>query len=142
MDFTTFGFEQELMEGMMSMGFKAPTPIQEQAIPIILSNKDIIACAQTGTGKTAAYLLPVINKIIKRGHGSINTLIIVPTRELAVQIDEAIRAFTYFTNLSSIAVYGGNDGVMYEQENGHFVKGLILLSAHREGYYHIFHKGI
>lgn len=127
MDFTTFGFEQELMEGMMSMGFKAPTPIQEQAIPIILSNKDIIACAQTGTGKTAAYLLPVINKIIKRGHGSINTLIIVPTRELAVQIDEAIRAFTYFTNLSSIAVYGGNDGVMYEQEKRSFREGVDII---------------
>lgn len=127
MDFTTFGFEQELIEGMMSMGFKAPTPIQEQAIPIILSNKDIIACAQTGTGKTAAYLLPVINKIIKRGHGSINTLIIVPTRELAVQIDEAIRAFTYFTNLSSIAVYGGNDGVMYEQEKRSFREGVDII---------------
>jgi ATP-dependent RNA helicase RhlE len=127
MEFSDFGFEQELMEGMMSMGFKTPTPIQEQAIPIILSNKDIIACAQTGTGKTAAYLLPVINKIILRGHGSINTLIIVPTRELAVQIDEAIRAFTYFTNLSSIAVYGGNDGVMYEQEKRSFREGVDII---------------
>ncbi len=127
MEFSAFGFEPELMDGMMSMGFKAPTPIQEQAIPIILKNKDIIACAQTGTGKTAAYLLPVINKIILRGHGSINTLIIVPTRELAVQIDEAIRAFTYFTNLSSIAVYGGNDGAMYEQEKRSFREGVDII---------------
>jgi len=127
MDFSAFEFEQELLDGMSSMGFKSPTPIQEQAIPIISRNKDIIACAQTGTGKTAAYLLPVINKIIKRGHGSINTLIIVPTRELAVQIDEAVRAFTYFTNLSSIAVYGGNDGTMYEQEKRSFREGVDII---------------
>ncbi|MFI5172766.1 MAG: DEAD/DEAH box helicase [Chitinophagales bacterium] len=127
MEFKDFEFEEELNEGLYSMGFKAPTPIQEQAIPIILQNKDIIACAQTGTGKTAAFLLPIINKIIKSGHGSINTLIIVPTRELAIQIDEAIRGFSYFTNISSIAVYGGNDGIMYEQEKRSFREGVDII---------------
>ncbi len=127
MQFTDFLFEPELNDGLQSMGFKSATPIQELAIPIILNNKDIIACAQTGTGKTAAYLLPVINKIMKAGHGSIDTLIIVPTRELAVQIDEAVRAFTYFTNLSSIAVYGGNDGIMFEQEKKSFREGVDII---------------
>ncbi len=127
MEFKDFEFEKELNEGLLSMGFKLPTPIQEQAIPIILRDKDIIACAQTGTGKTAAFLLPIINKIIKRGHGSINTLIIVPTRELAIQIDEALRGFSYFTNISSIAVYGGNDGTMYEQEKRSFKEGVDII---------------
>jgi ATP-dependent RNA helicase RhlE len=127
MQFTDFNFENELTDGLLSMGFKSPTPIQEQAIPIILSKKDIIACAQTGTGKTAAYLLPVLNNIIKKGHGSINTLIIVPTRELAVQIDEAIRGFAYFTNISAMAVYGGNDGVMFEQEKKSFKEGVDII---------------
>ncbi len=127
MQFTDFNFENELTDGLLSMGFKSPTPIQEQAIPIILNKKDIIACAQTGTGKTAAYLLPVLNNIIKKGHGSINTLIIVPTRELAVQIDEAIRGFAYFTNISAMAVYGGNDGVMFEQEKKSFKEGVDII---------------
>jgi len=89
----------------------------------------MIACAQTGTGKTAAYILPVINKIIKQGHGSINTLIIVPTRELAIQIDEAIQAFTYFTAVSAIAVYGGNDGILFEQEKTAFREGVDIIVA-------------
>ncbi|HLP33643.1 MAG TPA: DEAD/DEAH box helicase, partial [Bacteroidia bacterium] len=69
------------------MGFDTPTPIQEQAIPEILDGHDLIACAQTGTGKTAAYLLPVMNKIVQSGHSRLNTLILAPTRELAQQID-------------------------------------------------------
>ncbi len=89
----------------------------------------MIACAQTGTGKTAAYLLPVINKIYKQGHGNINTLIIVPTRELAVQIDEAIQAFSYFTSISAIAVYGGNDGSLFEQEKRAFAEGVDIIVA-------------
>ena len=93
------------------MNFDKPTPIQEQAIPIILSGRDIIACAQTGTGKTAAYLLPIINKIIKSPSDSINTLIIVPTRELAIQIDQQIQGLAYTLNITSIAVYGGGDSL-------------------------------
>ena len=82
------------------MGFEKPTPIQEQAIPAILNNKDMIACAQTGTGKTAAFVLPILNKLCKGNTSKINT-IIVSTRELALQIDRQIEGFSYFTNASS-----------------------------------------
>ncbi|HXU26721.1 MAG TPA: DEAD/DEAH box helicase, partial [Bacteroidia bacterium] len=78
MTFNEFNFQPELTEGLFYMGFDKATPIQEQAIPLILDNKDLIACAQTGTGKTGAYLLPIINKIIQAPGDYINTLIIVP----------------------------------------------------------------
>lgn len=129
MTFQDFNFEPELTEGLLSMGFNQPTPIQEQAIPIILNNRDIIACAQTGTGKTAAYLLPLINKIIKSKSDTINTLVIVPTRELAIQIDEAIQGFTYFASISALAIYGGNDGSSYEQEKKALVHGANIIIA-------------
>ncbi len=117
------------MEGLEAMGFEKPTPIQEQAMPIILSGRDIIACAQTGTGKTAAYILPVIHKIIQQKSDSVNTLVIAPTRELAIQIDEAIQGFSYFTNVSSIAIYGGNDGLSFEQEKKALVHGANIIIA-------------
>ena len=111
------------------MGFSTPTPIQEQAIPIILNNRDIIACAQTGTGKTAAYILPLINKIVKSKTEVINTLVIVPTRELAIQIDEAIQGFAYFAPVSSIAIYGGNEGRSFEQEKKALTQGANIIIA-------------
>lgn len=116
MNFTEFNFEKALAESLDSMGFETATPIQEKAIPIILSGKDLIACAQTGTGKTAAFLLPVLNSILKSRVDNTDTLIVVPTRELAVQIDQVLQGFSYFTNVSSIAIYGGNDGKAFEQE--------------------------
>ena len=127
MNFTDFNFEPQLMEGLVSIGFNTPTPIQEQAIPVILNNKDIIACAQTGTGKTAAYILPVINKIIKSGVDTTNTLVVAPTRELAIQIDEAIQGFAYFAPVSSIAIYGGNDGISFEQEKRALSQGANII---------------
>ncbi|HXH19457.1 MAG TPA: DEAD/DEAH box helicase [Chitinophagales bacterium] len=129
MTFHDFQFEPALMEGLDAMGFEKPTPIQEQAIPIILSNKDLIACAQTGTGKTAAFLLPVINDIIKSHTHAINTLIIVPTRELAVQIDEALQGFSYFTPVSSMAIYGGTGGTAFEQEKRALKHGANIIIA-------------
>lgn len=96
MNFHDFDFEYDLLDGLDSMGFEKPTPIQQKAIPIILNNHDLIACAQTGTGKTAAFLLPIINKIIRDKTNTFSTLIIVPTRELAIQIDEAIQGLAYF----------------------------------------------
>lgn len=117
------------MEGLLSMNFDKPTPIQEQAIPIILSDRDIIACAQTGTGKTAAYLLPVINKVIKTPGDYVNTLIIAPTRELAIQIDEALQGFAYFAPISCIAIYGGNDGFSFEQEKKALTQGANIIVA-------------
>ena len=111
------------------MGFESPTPIQEQAIPIILNNKDLIACAQTGTGKTAAFVLPILNKIAKTNTLTTNTLIIVPTRELALQIDQAIQGFSYFTSASSIAIYGGNDGSSFENEKRALTQGANIIIA-------------
>ncbi len=117
------------MEGLDAMGFETPTPIQEQAIPFILENRDLIACAQTGTGKTAAYLLPIINKIIQSNDEQFNTLIIVPTRELAIQIDEALQGFAYFAPVSSIAIYGGNDGISFDQEKKALMHGASIIIA-------------
>lgn len=111
------------------MGFEKPTPIQEKAIPVILENKDLIACAQTGTGKTAAFLLPIMNKIIKDHSDTIDTLVIVPTRELAIQIDTALQGFAYFTPITSIAIYGGNDGTSYEQEKKALTQGANIIIA-------------
>jgi len=99
------------------MGYQTPTPIQEMAIPLILEGKDLIACAQTGTGKTASYLLPVLHKIALADEGHKTTaLVLAPTRELAQQIDQQVEGLAYFTGLSSIAVYGGGDGIVYEQQ--------------------------
>jgi superfamily II DNA/RNA helicase len=111
------------------MGFEKPTPIQEQAIPFILNNKDLIACAQTGTGKTAAFVLPVLNKIAKANTSTTNALIIVPTRELALQIDQAIQGFSYFTSASSIAIYGGGDGSSFENEKRALTQGANIIIA-------------
>jgi ATP-dependent RNA helicase RhlE len=122
-------FEAELIEGLSSMGFEKPTPIQERAIPVILENRDVIACAQTGTGKTAAFLLPIINKIIKEPSETVDTLIIVPTRELAIQIDEALQGFSYFTPISSIAIFGGTNGISYEQEKKALIHGANIIIA-------------
>jgi superfamily II DNA/RNA helicase len=127
--FNDFNFETNLQDGLDSMGFETPTPIQEQAIPIILKHQDLIACAQTGTGKTAAFLLPVLNKLSKEPTESTNTLIIVPTRELALQIDQALQGFSYFTAVSSVAVYGGSDGSVFEKEKRALMQGANVIIA-------------
>ncbi len=117
MNFSEFGFDPSLMEGIEAMGYESPTPIQEQAMPAILQGKDIIGSAQTGTGKTAAFLLPVIQNIISRRESNkTRALVIVPTRELAMQIDQQMEGFSYFTDVSSIAVYGGGDGQLFARE--------------------------
>lgn len=112
------------------MGFQKPTPIQQEAIPYILNNHDLIACAQTGTGKTAAYLLPVMNRICTAKEKSlVNTLILAPTRELVQQIDQQIEGLSYFTGISSIAVYGGGDGISYEQQRRSLNEGVDIIIA-------------
>ncbi|MEO6720152.1 MAG: DEAD/DEAH box helicase [Ferruginibacter sp.] len=118
MKFTDFGFDERLLEGIDASAYDEATPVQEQVIPLVLAGKDVIASAQTGTGKTAAFLLPLINKIISAplNHHSITALIIVPTRELAVQIAQHMEGLSYFTSVSSIAVYGGGDGNAFVQE--------------------------
>ncbi len=129
MTFKDFNFETNLQEGLDSMGFENPTPIQEQAIPIIQNNKDLIGCAQTGTGKTAAFLLPILNKLSVNPTESVNTLIVVPTRELALQIDQALQGFSYFTSVSSIAIYGGSDGIVFEKERRALTDGANIIIA-------------
>ena len=118
MKFTEFGFDDRLMEGIDASGYEDATPVQEQVIPHIMAGKDLIASAQTGTGKTAAFLLPLINKIITDpGEDHTNTaLVIVPTRELAIQIAQHMEGLSYFTSVSSIAVFGGGDGNAFVQE--------------------------
>lgn len=129
MTFHDFQFDSKLQEGLDSMGYAKPTPIQEQAIPVILQNKDIIACAQTGTGKTAAYILPVLHKIINTDHRHLNTLVIAPTRELAQQIDQQIEGFAYFCGVSSIPVYGGGDGATWDQQRKALDHGADIVIA-------------
>ncbi|HPI69055.1 MAG TPA: DEAD/DEAH box helicase [Bacteroidales bacterium] len=106
----------ELLESIEYMGFTETTPVQEKALPAIMAGKDLIACAQTGTGKTAAYLLPVLNEIFTKKPDHTHTLILVPTRELAIQIDQQIIGLAYTLGITSIAVYGGGDGSGWEQE--------------------------
>ncbi len=109
--FTEFNFLPEILEGIEASNYETATPVQEQVIPPILEGRDIIASAQTGTGKTAAFLLPVMNRLLANHvDGKVAALIIVPTRELAIQISQHIEGLSYFTNLSSIAIYGGNTG--------------------------------
>lgn len=124
MKFTELNLEESVLQALDAMRFEECTPVQEHTIPVILEGKDLIGVAQTGTGKTAAYLLPVLNQLSKGGYpdDSINCIIMSPTRELAQQIDQQMEGFSYFMPASSVAVYGGNDGVRFEQEK----KGLTL----------------
>lgn len=129
MGFQQFNFDSSLQDGLDAMGFDKPTPIQEAAIPVIQSGKDLIACAQTGTGKTAAFILPVIDKIVKSGKSSLNTLVLAPTRELAIQIDQQIQGFAYFAGISSIPIYGGGDGIAWEQQKKAMEMGAEIIVA-------------
>lgn len=124
MTFKEFGLDERLLEGIDASGYENATPVQEQVIPLILNGKDIIASAQTGTGKTAAFLLPIINRLLQsKGEDTVNALVIVPTRELAVQIAQNMEGLSYFTNISSIAVYGGGDGSNFSTEKQALSRG-------------------
>jgi ATP-dependent RNA helicase RhlE len=111
--FETLGLEPSLIEGIRIRGFSATTPIQSAVIPIVMDGNDMIGCADTGTGKTAAFLLPILNRMLKaraaapEERGFTRVLILAPTRELCVQIEDDVQGFTYHTDLTSIAVYGG-----------------------------------
>jgi superfamily II DNA/RNA helicase len=131
LDFSSFHFHEALAESLEATGYQKPTPIQEKAIPIILEGKDIIASAQTGTGKTAAFLLPILHKLLseEKNDTNVHALILVPTRELAIQISSHLDGLTYFTSLSSIAVYGGGDGGSFVQEKQALSKGVDIVVA-------------
>jgi len=128
MKFNKLGLSKDLESGLEMMGFEEPTPIQKQAIPIILNGKDLIACAQTGTGKTAAFVLPLLSLLSKyKNKKNVKALIITPTRELAKQIDMQIEGFSYFTDLSSYPVYGGGTGPEFENQKQALVKGTDII---------------
>jgi ATP-dependent RNA helicase RhlE len=128
--FKEFCFDSGLEEGIDAIGFENASPIQEKAIPLILKGHDIIGSAQTGTGKTAAFLFPIIHKIISSKQSKdISALIIVPTRELAIQIDQQMQGFAYYTSISSMAVYGGGDGSSYAAEKQALSEGTDVIIA-------------
>ena len=128
MKFNKIGLSNQLQEGLEMMGFENATPVQEQAIPIILDGKDLIACAQTGTGKTAAFVLPILSILSnKKQTNKVKALIIAPTRELAKQIDMQIEGFSYYTNSSSYPIYGGGTGPEFENQKQALVKGTDII---------------
>jgi len=129
MKFRDIGLNDQLIEAIEYMGFDTATPIQEEAIPVIMKGQDIIGCAQTGTGKTAAFVLPILHKLTGREENSINTLIIVPTRELAVQIEQQIQGLSYFVSVSSKAIYGGGDGKDWQEEKTALLSGTDIIVA-------------
>jgi superfamily II DNA/RNA helicase len=129
--FEELPLEDEVLDGLQAMNFHEATPIQEQAIPVIIEGKDIIACAQTGTGKTAAFILPLLNNLLVDDHeeNALNAIIMAPTRELAQQIDQQMEGFSYFLPFSSVAVYGGNDGQAWEVQKNGLTKGADVVIA-------------
>lgn len=129
MKFTEFNFSDEILQGLDAMRFEEPTAVQEQAIPVIQKGRDVIAVAQTGTGKTAAFLLPILDKIQRNGSGKLSALIIAPTRELAMQIDQHMEGFSYFTGTSSIAIYGGGTGASFDAEKTALIEGADVIVA-------------
>ncbi len=132
MDFYDLDLNDQVLDALDDMNFTDTTPIQEHSIPPILQGRDLIGVAQTGTGKTAAYLLPVLSMLSDGGYPDevINCVVMSPTRELAQQIDQAMQGFSYYLdNVSSVAVYGGNDGIRYEQEKRGFENGASIIIA-------------
>src|SRR4051794_15266305 len=127
--FTEFNFDERLIEGIDAMRYQSPTPVQKQVIPSVIEGRDIIASAQTGTGKTAAFLLPLIHKLITSPHNAndINAMIIVPTRELAIQIGKMMEGLSYFTSVNSISVYGGGDGALFTTEKKALSTGVDIV---------------
>lgn len=129
MTFDELELNSELLDAISYMGFKEASPIQEKAIPEVLAGKDIIACAQTGTGKTAAFLLPVLHHLIENPSDTTSALIVVPTRELAIQIDQQIQGIAYFSGITSIAVYGGGEGSDFVDQKRAFSTGVNIVVA-------------
>ena len=131
MRFDELDLEDEILDGLDDMNFQEMTPVQEHTIPVILEGRDIIGCAQTGTGKTAAYTLPLLNKLLLEGNPDnvVKSLIIVPTRELAQQIDIQFQGFSYFLPLSTTVVYGGGDGIGWSQQKQGMIMGSDIVIA-------------
>ncbi|MFZ4726963.1 MAG: DEAD/DEAH box helicase [Paludibacter sp.] len=120
-----------VLDGLQAMNFKEATPVQEQTIPVILQKRDVIACAQTGTGKTAAFILPLLHNLQSEPHAehAVNAIIMAPTRELAQQIDQQMEGFSYYLPFSSVAVYGGNDANAWDVQRRGLQKGADVVIA-------------
>ena len=120
-----------VLDGLQAMNFKEATPVQAETIPVILQKRDVIACAQTGTGKTAAFILPLLHNLQSEPHADdkVNAIIMAPTRELAQQIDQQMEGFSYFTSFSSVAVYGGNDSQAWDTQRRGLQKGADVVIA-------------
>ncbi len=129
MTFSEFNLHDDLLAGVDAMNYLKATPIQEMAIPQILAGKDLIASAQTGTGKTAAYLIPLLDRISHADHDHTSTLVLVPTRELAKQIDEQVEGFGYFVQANSIAIYGGGKGDDWDKQRKALETGADIIIA-------------
>lgn len=131
MTFNELPLCDEVLQGLEAMNFTEATPVQEQTIPVILAKKDVIACAQTGTGKTAAFILPLLHNLQSEPHPAdkVNAIIMAPTRELAQQIDQQMEGFSYFTSFSSVAVYGGNDAQAWDVQRRGLNKGADVVIA-------------
>ena len=129
MKFEEFDLAPEIIEAISYMGFETASPIQEKAIPAALKGKDVLAVAQTGTGKTAAFTLPVLHNILQNKITGTSTLIITPTREIALQIDRQIQGFSYFLGINSLAIYGGGDADEWEQQKKALRDGVEVIVA-------------
>lgn len=129
--FEDLDLSDNVLDALYDMRFEKCTPVQAQCIPPILEHRDVLGVAQTGTGKTAAYLLPLLTLLERHQHpaDAVNCLVIAPTRELARQIDQALQGFAYYTHVNAVAVYGGNDGVRYEQERRSLQAGADIVLA-------------
>lgn len=130
LSFEGMGLHPDIEDALDAMGFRKATPIQSMAIPPVLEGRDLMGIAQTGTGKTAAFLLPLIDRILDTPEdGKVKALIVVPTRELAQQIDQAVEGFGYYAKVTSLAIYGGGSGVEFTREKQALVKGADIIIA-------------
>ena len=129
MKFDEFDLHDDILDALYDMGFDEATEIQEKTIPTIIEGHDLIACAQTGTGKTAAFILPILDKIVDLPEGKTRALVIAPTRELAIQIEQQVQGFGYYLGITSIALYGGGDGKEWEIQRQALNKGVDVIVA-------------
>lgn len=129
MTFEEFGLNDKILEAISYMGYEKASEIQEMTIPAIMDGNDILACAQTGTGKTAAFMLPILHHLAIEENHDLSTLVVVPTRELAIQINQQIQGFSYFLNINSVTVYGGRDGSDWDAESKALTKGTNIIVA-------------
>ena len=131
MYFDDLALSDAVLDALWDMHFDEPTPVQAKTIPVILDGRDVISCAQTGTGKTAAYILPLLTKLAEDNHDpdKLNAIIMAPTRELAQQIDQQMEGFGFYVPFSSVAIYGGNDGGTWGNQTSGITKGADIIIA-------------